>query len=211
MSKETSLENKAKELIGRLTTFLSKDEKPAEVKLEAEATKKDGTVIYTEADSFDVGATVFVKEGEGYAPAPDGEHQLEDGSVVVVAEGVVAEVKEEAPEEEMQEEHSFVTHEQFESKLTEFASLIADAIGLSKDMAEQAELSKEKVAELETSLSKIKEENEALETRLSETPAEKSVKKEKPKAIVQKLSAKEWANASVKFRIQNPELNPHNK
>lgn len=50
-----------------------------------------------------VGMEVFVKgEGEEVIPAPDGEYESEDGRVIVVANGAVAEIKD-APEAEVVE------------------------------------------------------------------------------------------------------------
>lgn len=63
---------------------------------------QSGSEIFIETEDGDfVGKKVFLME-DGNAtetPAPDGEHALEDGRVIVVADGVVTEVKE-APEDE---------------------------------------------------------------------------------------------------------------
>ena len=62
------------------------------------ATTTDGVVIQYEGDQLVQGVAVLLEDG---SPAPDGEHTLEDGTVIVVMEGVVAEIKAaEAPEPE---------------------------------------------------------------------------------------------------------------
>ena len=63
--------------------------------LSVEAKLMDGTMIYTEADGFSVGATVMVVAEDGSkAPVFAGEHQLEDGSFIITDEaGVIIEVK----------------------------------------------------------------------------------------------------------------------
>jgi len=84
--------NKIKELLGM------------EVKLEMMKLMDGVTVL--EADAFEMDAPVFiVTEDEQKIPVPVGEYELEDGRIlVVVEEGVIAEIKEmEEKEEEMPE------------------------------------------------------------------------------------------------------------
>ena len=71
------------------------------------ATLKDGeTQIEYVGETMEVGADVFVVNGEDRAPLPVGEYELEDGKILVVAEdGKIAEVKE-MVEEEVTEELS---------------------------------------------------------------------------------------------------------
>lgn len=78
------------------------DEKKAmEMKLE------DGTDVFIDSEDGDfVDKQVFVVTPEGNVPAPNGEHTLSDGRMIVVEDGVIKEVKEAAPEankEEMEE------------------------------------------------------------------------------------------------------------
>lgn len=74
-----------------------KEEKFMDVKL------VDGNVLKIEGDSIAAGAKVMVVTEEGEVPAPNGEYELEDGTKIIVAEGVIAESmaeSEEAPAEE---------------------------------------------------------------------------------------------------------------
>lgn len=74
-----------------------------EVKLE-QMMSGDATL---EAEAFEAGQPVFVVNGEDRVPVPEGEYELENGQVLVVMEeGVIAEVKDmaEAPAEEAEEE-----------------------------------------------------------------------------------------------------------
>lgn len=91
---KTSIINQIKTLLGM------------EVKLE---TLKliDGITIF-EADSFDADKEVFiVTEDEQKIPVPKGDYELEDGRLlVVVEEGVIAEIKEATAEEEVVEEEA---------------------------------------------------------------------------------------------------------
>lgn len=67
----------------------------------------DGITIF-EADSFDADKEVFiVTEDEQKIPVPKGDYELEDGRLlVVVEEGVIAEIKEATAEEEVVEEEA---------------------------------------------------------------------------------------------------------
>jgi len=93
----------------------------------------DGTIV--KFDKLEAGGMISVVTPDGEVPAPVGEHELEDGTMIVVAEaGVIAEVKmpEQEPEseveisvesgvvkeEKMQEDKFAEITEQFDSKLS---------------------------------------------------------------------------------------------
>jgi len=87
---------KAKEALEQIKSLLFSDEvvsTPEEVVTEfAEGVLADGTIV--KFDKLEVGGLISVVTEEGEIPAPVGEHELEDGTVVIVAEpGVIAEVK----------------------------------------------------------------------------------------------------------------------
>ncbi len=60
----------------------------------------DGTQIKVEGDSLMEGAKVVVVTEEGELPAPDGVHELEDGTKVETKEGVIARIEEKVEEAE---------------------------------------------------------------------------------------------------------------
>jgi hypothetical protein len=66
----------------------------------AEGVLADGTIV--KFDKLEAGGIISVVTTDGEIPAPVGEHELEDGTIIVVTEaGVIAEVKApEAPEME---------------------------------------------------------------------------------------------------------------
>lgn len=68
----------------------------------AEATLVDGTIVETDGELV-VGADLYVKTEEGRQPAPTGEHETEDGMVVVVEDGKIVEIKEKEVEEVKEE------------------------------------------------------------------------------------------------------------
>lgn len=66
----------------------------------AEGVLADGTIV--KFDKLEAGGLISVVTPDGEVPAPVGEHELEDGTIVVVAEeGVIAEVKMKEVEEEV--------------------------------------------------------------------------------------------------------------
>jgi hypothetical protein len=80
--------------------------------LAAESRLMDGTRIFTEADAFIVGSAVQIETEEGMIPAPAGEHQMEDGNIIVVDEaGVIVEIKVPETEEEEAKEDKKVEEE----------------------------------------------------------------------------------------------------
>jgi hypothetical protein len=84
--------------------FLAKDEEiVAEKEIFMDAKLADGTVIKIEGDSLVEGAKVLVVTAEGEIPAPDGVHELEDGSKVEVKDGVIAKIEAEEAEAEAEE------------------------------------------------------------------------------------------------------------
>lgn len=86
----------------------------------AEATLVDGTIVETDGDLV-VGAELYVKTEEGRQPAPTGEHETEDGMVVVVEDGKIVEIKEKEVEEVKEEVEVEV---EMEEVLDTFASAL---------------------------------------------------------------------------------------
>ncbi len=54
----------------------------------------DGTVVKVSGDSLVEGAKVVVVQGDAEVPAPDGVHELEDGTKVETKDGIIAKVEE---------------------------------------------------------------------------------------------------------------------
>ena len=78
------LTERINELFNKFNVKLQADE----VNLEAQAVLENGTVVYTDADSFVEGADVFVLNEEGERiPLPDGDYTFENGDSLRVANG----------------------------------------------------------------------------------------------------------------------------
>ena len=133
----------------------------------------DGTLL--EAEEFVAGENVFlVGEDEERVAAPVGEHNLEDGRVMVIEEeGVIAEVREAAAEEEVEveqaeEEMAYVTKEEFGAAIDELKGMIAG-------MMPQEEMTTEEPVEMNAEEATEEVVEEQVEMSADEVPAAKKV------------------------------------
>jgi len=146
-----------------------------EVKVEM-ATMKLANGIVVEAESFEAGQNVFlIGEDDEKVAAPVGEHELEDGKILVIEEeGVIKEIKEateEVVEEEpvaeeestemAEEEMAYVSKEEFTAAIDEIKAMIQE-MGKEKE-----EMTSEETPEEVT--------EEVKEVEMSEVPAAKKV------------------------------------
>lgn len=146
----------------------------AKIELMAEAKTIDGQAIATPADAWAEGVEVYVIDAEGNpTPAPDGEYELEDGSKIVVAGGLVAEMMEKAAEGEQE-------------MSTEDIAAIVTALGEQvNSLTEQVNALTAERDNANTELAKVKDTNASLTkeiAKLSKAPAANSTKQEFAKA-----------------------------
>jgi hypothetical protein len=128
-----------------------------EVEVTLETMKlKDGVTIL-EAEIFEAGQPVFiVAENDERVPAPIGDHELEDGRILVITEeGVIAEIKEAMAEEETQEVETEM------SKEDQFSELVKSIVtSMSIEVAKQIESVKTElsaqIAEVKTAQIEVK-------------------------------------------------------
>jgi preprotein translocase subunit YajC len=102
----------------------------------------DGTQIKVEGDSLMEGAKVVVVTEEGELPAPDGVHELEDGTKVETKEGVIARIEEkvaeaEGPEVEIELADVEVEGPKGSEVQVETPDPMAEFVALVKDMMEK--------------------------------------------------------------------------
>jgi hypothetical protein len=155
-----TLKERISDIFEKYSVELAVEEKEEtqEVALMATAVLESGQEIMTDADAFAVGVSAFVVNDEGERiPLPDGDYKLQDGSLLVVAEGAVAEMKEAEAEveaeEEKEEEMKAETEEVQASSevLTREAveGMIAEAIeATKKEFSSQIEERDAKITEL---------------------------------------------------------------
>lgn len=133
-----------------------------EVKVEM-ATMKLANGIVVEAESFEAGQNVFlIGEDDEKVAAPVGEHELEDGKILVIEEeGVIKEIKDAAEEvteevteepvaeeestEMAEEEMAYVSKEEFTAAIDEIKEMIAAMMPKEEQSAEVEEVVEEKI------------------------------------------------------------------
>lgn len=173
--------NEAIEKLSGLVSKFNADTTTETKETFVDAKLMDGTIVRYE--SLEVGMPLMVIDEAGNElPAPDGEHELEDGTKVKVEGGIITEIaskQEEMPEEEMPIEQPMAAVET-----------------VSK---EDFETLKNEVADLK---SKFEEFSKTNETLASENVAIKEIVKE-TFSIVEKLAAIPTENP-VSVRSNNP-------
>jgi hypothetical protein len=143
---KTSVINQIKTLLGM------------EVKLET-MKLMDGITIF-EADAFETDKEVFiVTEDEQKIPVPIGEYELEDGRILVVeVEGIILEIKEVAPEEEVAPEVE-APEVEVEAEATPTAKKTIESVVKETFFAEIEKLTNENI-ELKAQLENLSKVNE---------------------------------------------------
>jgi hypothetical protein len=177
---------KANNILNRILAELSSIR---EVKFE-QMTLENGAVL--EAEVFEAGNEVFVVSGEDRVPAPVGEHLLSDGRVLVIAEeGVIAEIKEAAAEEEEKVEIEIESSVEESTELAEVEvkeEMPAVAAIVEKVLEEIAMMREEmKAMREEMGGYAKKEEMAAVKAELSAAPAAKPIKHNPEKKQVNKV------------------------
>ena len=188
----------AVDILKRFDTFLTRSE--VEVKL---ATMKlaNGTVL--EADEFSEGNSVFIVTEDERVPLPVGEHEMEDGRVLVVGEiGKIGKVGLETTEEEEKVEEELETIPEAEEE--GYKDGIADSKEDIKEDVEDTDLGYVSKQEFEDAVNEIKEMVSKVEARLNEG-------KEEDDAFVVKEELRENDLEETKLFKHNPNRTEVNK
>ena len=150
----------------------------------------DGTEVKVEGDELVEGAAVMVVTEEGDVPAPDGVHELEDGTKIETAEGLIksieikseepAEMEEDKKDEEKMEEEEIEEEVKMEEEVVEVevpaevpAEVAAPAV---EAIVEAIVPILEHVKELEEELKKVKASFEAFRNQPAGSPVNKTKK-----------------------------------
>ena len=179
-----NLREKVNALFAKHNVSLSAEE-VVEVKQMVEAILEDGTSIYSDSDTWAPGVRVFAKDAEGNeVVVADGEYTTAEGVIVVVADGLLVELKPmvEEPEVEVEvEETEQAKEETFNAEVEGLLSL---------------------VAKLESELADIKKANTELSAnveKLSAQPAATSIKEVKQSKV--SAPSKPYAKMSAEERF----------
>jgi phage shock protein A len=155
-----NLREKVNALFAKHNVSLSAEE-VVKVKQMVEAVLEDGTSIYSDSDTWAVGVRVFTKDADGNeVVVADGEYTTAEGVIVVVADGLLVELKP-MVEEEVPVEEPVAEEETFNKEVEGLLSL---------------------VAKLESELAEMKKANAKLSSnveKLSAQPAVQSIKEVK--------------------------------
>jgi len=145
---------------------------------------ENGAVL--EAEAFEAGNEVFVVSGEDRVPAPVGEHKLEDGRIlVIVEEGMIAEIKEAEGEPavevevEMQSEEAVaVAEEVAQVAVSEVAQEVVAVIevAVAEAVAPLVEEIQNEMKKMKEEMMKYKEEMAAAKQEFSSQAAAKPIK-----------------------------------
>lgn len=162
-----------------------------EVQLETEGKLKDGTPIYTSAESFAIGVDVYTKDSEGNnVPAAQGRYELETGEFIDVNElGQIAEMGLPEMEEEMSSQDLVNAIE----KLTE---RVASLEGTNESLTAELATAEGKIQELSSLLKNTKTELSSLRKQ----PAAASVKETKRVVLGAHPEVKEKPFAQMTLR-----------
>jgi len=164
-----------------------------EVNLEVEARLKDGTPIFTSAESFAIGVDVYTKDEEGNkVPAAMGRYELETGEFIDVNEmGMIAEMGlPELEETEMSSDDLLTAIE----KLTE---RVASLEGTNNSLNTELNKAEDKIEELSAQLKNTKTELSSLRKQ----PAASSVKEQKRVVLGADKKDKSFAQMTLRERI----------
>ena len=138
-------------VINEIKTLLGMEVKLAQMKL------KDGVTVI-EADAFEPEQAVFIVNGEERIAVPVGEYELEDGMILVVAvEGIIAEIKEAAVEEEEAPETEVEVEVEAQAETVATPKRIVESVSKEMFFAEIEKLRTE-IAELKSVKEVVKEE-----------------------------------------------------
>lgn len=126
------------------------------VKFSEIATDK-GTLLIQDGDEFAVGTEVFVEVDGEWVIAEDGEYRLENETVVVIADGKIAEIREKEVEEPVVEEEVVVEAED--------EVVVEEPV---EPQPEERDVYQEQIDELKNQIAELKGEVEALRQALNE-------------------------------------------
>tara|TARA_X000001382_G_scaffold37478_2_gene24930 strand:+ start:274 stop:885 length:612 start_codon:yes stop_codon:yes gene_type:complete len=166
-----------------------------EIKLEQQ-TLDNGTIL--EAESFEAGQEIFIVTEDEKVAVPVGEYQMEDGRIlVVVEEGLIAEIK---AEEEEAEEEEVEAKEELEEEKEEMGYATKQELAEVKEMIEEIKAMLEPKEDLSADdLGNLMTEELAKHEKLSEVPVEVQEELNQPAAEPIKANPEVQTKQNFKF------------
>ena len=108
--------------------FLTEKETEMVAEIFVDAKLVDGTVVKVEGDAVVEGAKVLVVTADAEVPAPDGVHELEDGTKIETKDGIIASVAEAAAEVPEMEEPEVEVEVKKEGMESEVVALLKELV-----------------------------------------------------------------------------------
>lgn len=186
------------------TAEVTKEETAEALKFMVETALEDGTIVFTPAESWDLGVEIYTKDADGNPVAvADGDYIVADGTVISVLEGKVSAITPKAEDEvevevtveaEQAEQAEVLTKQYVDDALTalteQFNNLKAEfeKIVSSKEI-EMAEVSKE--------LDTVKAAYTALSTQAAAVSVKQTAVKKEIKPMVQYTNAADRIKAII--------------
>lgn len=161
-----------------------------------EAKTAEGKIVAWEGTELVVGSEVLVETEEGFLPAPDGVHTLEDGTMIETVGGVVSAVKpaeaatEAAPAAPAAEQAAAPEAGVNTPTPKAVVESTIKETRFSKEEAEELFLSKAEKESFETKLSAIQTENSELKEKLSKQEEEIKTLNAKLSSVIDLLEEK---------------------
>lgn len=182
---------------------VTKEETAEALKFMVETALEDGTIVFTPAESWDLGVEIYTKDSDGNPlPLMDGEYIVADGTILSVVEGKVSaitpkaedDVEVEVTVESQQAEAEVLTKQYVDDALSalteEFNSLKAEFEKmLSSKEIEMAEVSKE--------LDTVKAAYSALSSQAAAVSVKQTAVKKEIKPIIEYKSAADRIKAII--------------
>lgn len=171
--------------LGKALLELGYDEKEDKKVKMASVMTADGLEIMHEAETLEAGVNVFIVNEDERVPLPVGEYKLEDDKILVIAdEGIVAEIKDAEPEQELEKEEKEEEVELTEKEMNYLADLVNKTLGLSEIKSAIEKLNAQNV-ELKSQLDKLGEQPATAKVELK-----KEVQLSEPKTARERILAK---------------------
>ena len=101
-----NIKQRVNDLFNKYSVALSavENDTPEQAVALASATLENGTEIKTDAEAFEVGVEAYVENEEGEKiTLPDGSYVIDNGTELIVTDGVISEITEAETEEEVEE------------------------------------------------------------------------------------------------------------
>jgi hypothetical protein len=189
---QVALENGSYKLKENFELEVSEGDIIAVKELFLDAKLKDGTLVKVLGDALVEGVKVMIVDAAGAeVPAPNGSHELEDGTKIEVLEGIVSKIEEAEAEKEVEDGEDPETSEMgYMPKMMEKEADM-ELISLIKDfMAKMGE----KVSKMEQSYSSLENEFKAFKAepagkKIADGKVESFVKQENDNGLSAKIAA----------------------